>query len=165
MNNSIIKKRFFTFLLLYLIVFTAYFTIITFSKYTGIISGGDSAVIAKWDVYTDTSDNESDIVDVINGNGGNTYIIKVTSLSETIASYSIVLSNLPSDLEVKLDNGEFNTPDEFNVITFEDVGEINANAEIKTITHTLTFSIPINSETTGLNEIDIDVIFVQKEIE
>ena len=114
-------------------------------------------------LYTISYYNDSDILDNVNGNDWNTYFLKVTSLSETIASYSIVLSNLPSDLEVQLDDGEPYTPDTDNVITFQDVGEINADATVRTITHALTFNIPIDSQVTGLNQIDIDVIFVQKE--
>ena len=94
------------------------------------------------------------------GNTTQSYILKVTSTSEVKAIYSIALSNLPNEVQVKLDNGTYQTPTS-NVITFNNVGYINANAETRTITHTLTFNVPIDSNTISANEINIDVTFNQ----
>lgn len=166
MKDKVLKnKKLFTFILVYCAFFTFYFSIITFSKYVGVISGSKStATVAKWDVSVDTTDNASDTLELVSGNMGNTYCLKITSLSETVAKYSIVLSDLPDDLEVQLDGGVVTTPED-GMITFEDVGVINANARVRTITHYLDFFAPLDSDLEGLNEINIDVTFVQAEPE
>lgn len=155
-----IKKKYITFLILYFVLFTSYFSVVTLSKYVGTISDSGTKTIAKWEVSTDTSDNESDTLDMVVGNTTQSYTLKVTSTSETKAIYSIVLSNVPNEIQVKLDNGTYQTPTN-NVINFNNVGYINANAETRTITHTLTFNVPIDSNTINANEINIDVIFNQ----
>ena len=166
MKKEILNKKIAIFLLLYFIVFTFYFSIITFSRYIGVIGNNKTtASIAKWDVSLDTSDNKSNTLELVNGNTSNSYILKLTSQSETIATYSIVLTNLPQNIRIGIDNETPIEPDENNSITFQDVGYINANAETKTVEHTLTFYSPIDSGITGLNEINIDVTFVQKEPE
>ena len=103
-DKFIVKKKFMTFLLVYFVLFTSYFSIITLSKYVGVTNRSGTVAIAKWDVSLDTSDNNSNIVSVTIGNTNPTYVLKITSLSETKALYSIVLSDLPEDLEVKLND-------------------------------------------------------------
>lgn len=163
-KKIVIKKKFIAFLMVYLVLFTSYFSIITLSKYVGITRNSGIATVAKWEVSTDTSDNTSDTLNMTIGNTHPTYILKITSTSEVKAEYSIVLSNLPSDVEVKLDNrNTYETPNNNNTITFSNVGYINANASSndRTITHTLTFNVPIGSSSINASEINIDVIFNQ----
>ena len=161
------KKKLTTFLLIYLILFTSYFSLITLSKYVGTTSGSGTTTIAKWEVSTDTTDNLSNTVDVIIGNTTQSYTLKITSTSDVKAMYSIVLSNVPSDVQVKLENSStyptYQTPTNNNTITFSNVGYINANANSndRTITHTLTFNVPIDSNTISARGINIDVIFNQ----
>ena len=163
-----IKKKFVTFLLIYLVLFTSYFSVITLSKYVGTTSGSTTTTIAKWEVSTDTTDNTSDTLNIVIGNDNTnpSYILKITSTSDVKAIYSIVLSNVPSNVQVKLENSStyptYQTPTD-NTITFSDVGYINANANVsnRTITHTLTFKVPIDTSTISANQINIDVIFNQ----
>ena len=164
-QKFIIKKKFVTFLFIYLFLFTSYFSIITLSKYVGIINKSGTMAIAKWDVSLDTSANASSTLNMTIGNANTnaSYILKITSLSETKANYSIVLSDLPKGVEVKLDNGNYKQQVN-NKIIFDDVGYINANADTndKTKTHTLTFGVSIGSDTISESEINIDVIFNQE---
>ena len=159
-TKRLLKKKFQVFLSIYFIFFTSYFVVITLSKYLNKITGQGTASIAKWEVSTDTTDNESNTLNLTIGNTTQNYILKVTSTSETKAIYSIVLSNLSNEVQVKLDNGTYQTPTN-NIITFSNVGYINANAETRTITHTLTFNVPIDSNIINANEINIDVTFNQ----
>ena len=163
-KKIVIKKKFITFLLIYLILFTSYFSVITLSKYVGTTRGAGTTAIAKWEVSVDTSDNDSNTLNLVSGNTTQNYILKLTSTSETVATYSIILSNVPSELEVKLDDGSYMMPVD-NTITYEDVGYINANASNRTVTHTLTFNAPIDSNILSTNQINIDVKFVQKRAE
>ncbi len=159
---AIIRKvhRFF---LLYFIFFTLYFSMMTLAKYTSSSTGTGTASIAIWDVSVDTSDNENNTLNMVIGNTTQSYVLKITSTSETMASYSINLSNLPNEIKVKLDDDDYQIPNN-NSITYENVGYINANEDedSRTITHTLTFQAPIDSNIIDSNEIDIDVIFKQE---
>ena len=166
MKKIKIKKKFINFILIYLFLFTSYFSMITLSKYVGLINGSGTGTIAKWEVYLDTSENDSDVLDIVMGNDTVDYVLKLTSLSETIATYTIELTDVPNDLEVCLDIDECVYPTD-NVVSFEDAGYINADASIedRTIYHTLSFFIPIDSDVDAVNEISVNVIFVQKEPE
>lgn len=115
-----IIKKIATFSFLYLIFATVHFSMITLSKYTGTVSGSGNSNIAKWNVSLDTSDNESDTLSVTAGTTNPSYTLKLTSQSETKAAYSIILSNLPNGLQVKLDEGEYQTQSN-NTITFNNV--------------------------------------------
>ena len=161
-QKIIIKKKFVIFLFVYLFLFTSYFSTITLAKYVGRISSSGTMAIAKWDVSLDTSDNASNTLNMTIGNTNTnaSYILKITSLSEAKTSYSIVLSDLPEGLEVKLDDGNYKKQTN-NKIVFDNAGYINANAETKTKTHTLTFGVAIDSDTITGSEINIDVVFNQ----
>ena len=164
-HKIIIKKKFITFIFVYFIFLTSYFSITTLSKYVGVSSGTGTSTIAKWVVSIDTSDNTSNTLDVVIGNDNYnpSYILKITSTSEVKASYSIILSNVPNQLEVKLDTENTYRKTTTGTINFDNVGYINANANIndRTITHTLTFRVPIDSSDFNGNNVDIDVIFNQ----
>ena len=161
-QKIVMQKKFTTFLLIYFVLFISYFSVITLSKYVGKINRPSSIAIAKWDVSLDTSDNSSNVLNMTIGDTNTTpsYILKITSISDTKASYSIVLSDLPDGLEVKLDNGNYQTQVN-NTITFENVGYINVNDETKTKVHTLTFFVPIDSDTITESEFNVDVVFNQ----
>ena len=150
-----------SFSFLFLMFFTVHLSMITLSKYTGTVTGVGGSTVAKWEVELDTSGNVSDTINIIAGNGEQSYTLDITSTSETKALYSIILSNIPSDLQVKLDTGSYQTPIN-NQVTFSNVGYINSNAQTRTITHTLTFNFPINSNVVGSSQIDIDVVFTQE---
>ena len=145
---------------LYLVFFTAHFSMITLSKYIGKSTGEGNSHIAKWEVSLDTTDNESDTLSIIAGDTTPSYTLKLTSTSETKTIYSIVLSNLPNGLEAKLDEGVYQESVN-NTITFSDIGYINASTEPITTTHTLTFNFSADANIVGENEINIDVIFNQ----
>ena len=143
MKNEKIKKKFTTFLLVYFILFTSCFSIITLSKYVGTSIGNGNTSIAKWEVSIDTSDNGSDTLNIIKGKTTQNYILKITSTSETKAIYSVELSDVPNGLEASI------------------VGYINANDQQKTVTKTLSFRTPAGSEVLDENTININVVFKQ----
>lgn len=157
-----LKKKFVSFLLIYFILLSSYFSMITFSKYIGVINDYGTSPVAKWEVYTDTSDNESDVLNIIIGDDKTnpSYVLKITSLSDTKVMYSILLSDLPNGLEVKLDDGDYQSSIN-NKIEFNDVGYINANDESYEKIHTLTFNVPIDFDEIDNSEINIDVVFDQ----
>ena len=159
MEHEVRKRKFLKFLLVYLIMSTSALSIITLSKYTSTSAGNGSMKIAKWDVTLNTSDNTSDNINIISGNNTVSYTLKVKSLSEVKVGYTIKISNVPNDILVKLDNGS-NTSPTSGVVTFSNVGVINANATTREVTHTLTFSAPLSANVIS-KTFDIDVIFTQ----
>lgn len=160
MKNEKIKKKFSTFLLVYFILFTSCFSIITLSKYIGVSIGDGNKTVAKWEVSIDTSDNSSDTLNIIKGKTTQNYILKITSTSETKAIYSVELSDVPNGLEASIDGVNFQTASD-NKITFDNVGYINANDQEKTVTKTLSFRTQAGSEVLDENTININVIFKQ----
>lgn len=131
------------------------------AKYTFSLNNyGSTAKIAKWNVSYDTSENASDTLELISGNETKSYIIKVTSTSEVATSYSIVLSNVPSEMEVKIDERPYQTPIN-NAIEFENINAFSGNDMNTTFTHTLTFNAPLESDIANTTNIGINVKFTQ----
>lgn len=157
MKKLKIKKKTIIILVLIMLAFVNSYLL---AKYTSSHTGSNSSRIAKWNVTYDVSDNLSDTLNLVSGNETKDYIINVTSTSEVAAKYSIVLSNVPSELEVKLDNGSYHTPLN-NVIEFNDVGSFRDNDMNTTFRHTLTFSAPLESNIASTNNVNINIRFDQ----
>ena len=160
-DKILLKKKFMTFLFSYLFFCTSGLLMVTLAKFVDNISDLGVATIAKWEVYADTSDNPSDIINLTIGNTTQSYVLKITSTSETKAIYSIVLRNMPAGLEVKLDNDTNFSQPVSGVVSFNNVGFINANDSTTIKTHTLTFRVPIGSNTINAQQITVDVVFNQ----
>lgn len=109
--------------------------------------------IASWDVDVSTNSNNSMQL-IANTTSTSSYTITVTSDSEVDTSYSIIVSNIPSGVQVKLDDGSFEPYS--STITFSNVGTILYGAQPNTATHTLTFrantgATPVNSQSVSVN--------------
>lgn len=154
------KRKFLLFLLLYLVSSTSVLSLITLSKYTSTSSGSGSMKIAKWDVTLNTSSNASDNINLITGNNVISYTVKVKSLSDVKVGYTIIISNVPNDIKIKLDSGTYQSPID-NKVTFSNVGVINANAQTSEVSHILTFTAPLGAATISSKSINIDVTFTQ----
>ena len=152
------KKR----IIIFIIAIITFANSYLIAKYTSSPTGSDTSTVAKWDVTYDTSDNASDTINLISGNGTSNYIIKVTSESEVAASYSIKLSNVPSEMEVKIDNGTYKTPINNN-IEFNNVGSFSGNNINTTYTHTLTFNAPLESNIASSTNVGISIKFDQED--
>ena len=161
-----LKKKFKVFFSLYFILLISYFTVYTFSKYAGTIEKQENVDIAKWNVSVDSDSNSS--LDVVSGNlqdnlEEQSYILTVASTSDVASNYSIVITNVPDNIQVKVDNGDI-ISEENNEILIENVGSFNANDTNSTHSHTLTFIAPTGTHEISEQEISVDVIFTQKEL-
>ena len=154
-----LKKKFIVFLFIYFILFTSYYAFSTLSKYTSVFSSSNQISVARFNVSID-SNNEN--ISMIAGNGGSstTYTVTVTSLSEVATHYAIVLTNVPSGVKVKLDNGNF-ISETNTTITFNNAGIFAPNDANSTRTHTLTFMAEIGTATQSNESINLDVVFTQ----
>lgn len=157
MEKYRISKKTIIMIIIAIITFSNSFLI---AKYTSSLNGNSLAAIAKWNVTYDTSDNVSDTLNLISGNETKDYIIKVTSTSDVSANYSIVLSNVPSEMEVTFDNRITKTPVD-NTIEFDNIGSFTGNDMNTTFTHTLTFNAPLESNIADTTDVGININFEQ----
>ncbi len=157
MKKIKIRKKTIVIIILAIITFSNSYLI---AKYTSLLSASNSAGVAKWNVTYDTSDNASNTLNLVSGNVTQNYIIKVTSASEVAANYSIVLSGVPSEMEVKIDGGSYQTPIS-NRIEFTNAGSFTGSDIRSTHTHTLTFNAPLESDIVATSNIGININFVQ----
>lgn len=158
-NKKFITKKFISLVFVYFVFLTLYFSMITLSKYVKVSNGSGTKPIAKWQVSVDTQDNPSDIIDLISDNTPQNYILKVISESHVGVNYTVTLSNVPSELEVSIDNGTYQTPTN-NQIQF--TGTMNATSQQAYNTHTISFRAPIGSTIAATTTININVDFEQK---
>ena len=167
MKKFKLNKKIIIGLILIMITFASSFLL---AKYVSAIKGASNlANIAKWTVnYLDT-ENHSKSLNLVAGDDDTfsetytppTYILKVTSTSETSANYQIILTDVPSAMQIKIDDGEYQTPTD-NTMIFEGANyKINITDNDKIKTHTLTFKVPLDSDIDSVNNINIDVKFEQ----
>lgn len=160
-----IMKRLSIFFSIYIILFIVQLSIlklngITFSRYNSQNNKNTSMDIAKWDVSLNTI-SSSDTLNILAGDEvPQTYTLKIKSESEVSTKYTIILSNLPNGIEVSIDNEGYQTPQN-NVITFDDVGIFNINETNTEHEHILKFKSLLDSSTTNISEINVDVQFSQ----
>ena len=154
-----LKKKFIVFLFIYFILFTSYFTFNTVSKYVGEMNKTNQISVARFSVNA-TGNNSN--ISMIAGNGGSslTYTVTITSTSEVATDYSIILTNVPTGVKVKLDNGSYMSETN-NEISFNNVGTFVPNDSNSTRTHTLTFMAEIGTATQSNSSIGLDVVFTQ----
>lgn len=131
---------------------------VTYAKYSDYFITSIGGSVAKWDVSIEASEDKD--ITLVAGNDTKEYIIKVKSNSEVKAKYSIVVSNLPENVEVKLDERDYESGD---VVTFDNVGTINADDD-SPVEHKLTFNALLEADKIEDSNIKIEVVFVQDEI-
>ena len=129
MQDKKIKIVIFVFLLLILGIHTS----LALFKRSANVSTPLTA--ASWNVSV--SSNSSSIMQLIPDSGSISYNITVTSSSEVDTDYSIIVSNIPSGVQVKLDAGNFEPYS--STVTFPNVGTILYGAQPNSVAHTLTF--------------------------
>ena len=81
----------------------------TYSIFRKSDSGVGTIVAADWDVSLNQTGIDNRL-EVIPGLLNSSYTVKVNSHSEVDVVYNIIVSNIPNNVQVKLDNGTFQTP-------------------------------------------------------
>ena len=147
-------KKVISVVLLVGVLFSSYFL----AKYISSLDGADNTSVAKWSVEAVPN---TDTLNLVSGNIVGVYTLTITSMSEVSARYSVMLSNVPDELEVKIDNGEYQTADNSGSIVFENVGTINVGNNSSARVHSLTFNSPLDSSIPSTNAVDVNVEFVQ----
>ena len=104
-----------------------------------------------------------DSLEVIRGElSSDTYSFVVSSHSEVDVTYDVVIRNVPSNVQVKLDDGEYKGSVNGNPITIEDAGTILYSDTDKENSHVLTFKALSGAALANDVEIQLDVVISQK---
>ena len=135
-------------------------TIGYYAKYISNVHNNAASRAAKWTVDCITTDNASDTLNLIAGDNTKNYVLKITSTSEVALNYSVIMSNIPSGIEAKIDNGTYQAPVN-GTITYTNVGNFSANNLNVEHTHTITFRATLNPSIPATNNINIDVNYTQ----
>ncbi len=161
-KNAFTHIRFATFLLICVIILTLSYSFYSTARYTSDITGNSNVSIAKWNVSVSPITQTN----TFNAIAGNTvpidYTVRVTSTSQVSSNYSIVVTNIPTGVKVSIDDGTEQIPVN-NAVTFSNAGTFNIGDANNYRDHKLTFSVPIESNAVNNNNINIQVVFSQKE--
>ena len=162
MKKDKVKDRFLIFLFVYFAFFASYYMTDTLTKCIGSLSKGGQLEVAKWDISADSSGSSN--LDILPGSSdlsSQTYNLSVTSLSQVGVDYSIVLSNVPTGIEILFDNVD-SYYESNNIISIPNAGSFIANDSNSTHNHTITFIAPSNTTPITDNDVNIDINFTQK---
>ena len=157
------KKKIIIVALLPILMLSTFYALQTFGLLRSSGNATGSLLTAEWSVSRSQSAS-TDSIELIPNTSTDIYDLTVTSNSEVDVKYTVVISNLPTGVEVQLDDGTFQTPSS-GTIRMTKVGDvtgiINYNDATKTKTHTLTFRATSSAQAVSDQEIDIDVEFKQ----
>lgn len=145
-------------IIFFIISFISISTSLTYSVFKSNGTGNANIDIANWEVLLDT-DNENTI-SLTSGVDAKNYKIKVKNNSEVTIKYTIVLTNLPTGVEVALDEGNFEESIN-NTLTFSNVNQIKYNDSVKEKEHTLKFKSNLGTTEVENQEVGINVKFEQ----
>jgi len=135
-------------------------TVLTFALLRASGNGSGSLKTATWSVSRNYS-QPGDSLEIYQGGATDSYTLTVQSASEVDVLYKIIISNLPTGVEVDIDNTGY-IPSNAGTIIIENANTvINYNDTVKTKTHTLTFRATNSAPLVTDREIDIDVEFRQ----
>lgn len=123
-------------------------------------NGNVNLKLAEWNVEVNKTSQE-DSIDLVSGVTNQSYTLKVKNISEVDIDYKIIINNLPTGVEVSLDGGNFQIPDNGTII-FENVDKILYTDNSKEKSHTLEFKSNVGTEEVSNREINIKVIAKQK---
>ncbi len=132
----------------------------SYAIYTGSAEVTGNVVSAEWNVSLNQANVENYLSVIPNGRT-DTYTLNIVSNSGVDVIYSIVISNLPTGISVKLDDNENFTEQSNNSIIFSDAGTILYSGLESTKTHTLTFKAASGTQVVNEEQINIDVIVRQ----
>ena len=132
----------------------------TFAIYRGDGSATGTINAATWSISRSQSAS-GDSLSVIPELASDVYNLTVTSSSEVDVVYTIIVSNLPTGVEVALDDGTYQAPTSGTVRISNAQTVINYDDAVKTKNHTLTFRATSSAQVISDQEIDVDVEFRQ----
>ena len=134
----------------------------TFALFRGSLATNTSTSIAEWNVTLEQN-GVNNTLSVVPGVSNATYTLNVKSLSNVDVKYDVVISNLPTGVDVSLDGTTFPAVSN-GTVTFTNAGTIPYNAGNNGIdTKTITFrgangATAINNQTVTINVVAKQII-------
>jgi hypothetical protein len=152
MNSKNKKKT----ILIFVVLLTFFVSISTMAILRSKINSSASLRTATWSVslnQTGVNNNLTVTPDVQDA----TYTLNVVNNSEVDIIYTIVVSNIPSGVQVSLDNGTFQTPSS-GTVTFTDAGTLLYSTQSHQHSHTLTFRAVTGTQQLLGSQVNINVL-------
>ncbi len=130
----------------------------SYAIYTGNGEISGNIISADWNVTLNQTGIDNHL-SVLANEGTTTYDLRIVSNSSVDVVYSIVISNLPTGVSVKLDNNaNYIEQSASHEIIIPNAGTINYTGSRVTKTHTLTFKAATGATIVEDQQINIDVI-------
>ncbi len=154
------KKYLLKSLIVVIVLVSVFCTVRTFAILRNRTNSSGSLDTASWSVtrnYSQTGDS----LEIYPGGATDSYTLTVSSASEVDVLYKILISNLPTGVEVDLDNTGYQTPTAGSLSIENANTVINYNDSEKTKTHILTFRATSGAQLVTDQPININVEFRQ----
>ncbi len=154
------KKYLLKSLIVVIVLVSVFCTVRTFAILRNGTNSSGSLDTASWSVtrnYSQTGDS----LEIYPGGATDSYTLTVSSASEVDVLYKILISNLPTGVEVDLDNTGYQTPTAGSLSIENANTVINYNDSEKTKTHILTFRATSGAQLVTDQQININVEFRQ----
>ena len=116
--------------------------------------------LADWNVSLNQTGVNNSLSIVPDASTAN-YTLNVRSLSEVDVVYDVVISNLPTGVQVSFDGGSFLPQDANHTITITNAGTLLYASGGSSNSHTLTFRAVSGTAAVSNQTVDIDVIAQQ----
>jgi len=133
----------------------------TLAIYRDNLDLSTDVALADWEVSLNQT-GENSLLEVVPGtaNDTDTYTLNIQSLSEVDVKYTIIISNLPSGVEVALDDGTFQVQTN-NTVTFTNAGTILYTDASDVKSHVLKFKATSGASIVNNQTVDINVLVEQ----
>ncbi len=128
--------------------------------YKNSATSTQSISTSSWDVSLNQTNISPDVTATIGAVNGSNYILKLVNDSEVNVSYSITISNIPSNVDVMINGGSYLTPSN-GTVTIPNAGTINYTGSSVEVTRTLTFRANNGASLVNNQQVTIDVDFKQ----
>ena len=133
----------------------------TLGIYKNSATSTQSISTSSWNVSLNQANISPNVTATIGAVNGSTYTLKLVNDSEVNVSYSITISNIPSNVDVMIDGGSYLTPSNNGTVTIPNAGTINYTGSSVEVTRTLTFRANNGASLVNNQQVTIDVDFKQ----
>lgn len=133
----------------------------TFSLFRDSLAINQGSTLATWNVVLEQNGVNNNLM-VVPELSNATYTLNVKSLSEVDVKYDVIISNLPTGIEVSIDGVNFQ-PETSGTVSFANAGTILYNASQRIDTKTITFrgsssAVAVNNQTVTVNVVAKQIV-------
>ena len=158
-----LKKKFVIFFSIYLVIIAFNIILLSLAKFTNFFEKNGSLDVAKWDVSVKSDDEILPTMTIGNDSTYQEYNLNVTSKSDVVINYSVVIRDVPTGVNVQVDDSSIYSENN-HIITINNLGSFNANDFNNTHNHILKFILPLGIDIIDDATLNLDVVFTQVEL-